>query len=109
MLKKQNRLAKVEGVQGKIFSSKLFSIKVSKDILTEPKFAFVVSKKISKSAVVRNRTKRVLQKAIEEILEKISKENKVVIYSKKELDFKQKEEVQESIIEVFKKAEILKQ
>jgi ribonuclease P protein component len=108
MLKKQNRLARVDNSLGKSFSSKLFNIKISKEALKEPKFAFVVSKKISKSAVKRNRTKRILQSVIEQILENVSKENKVVIYSKKELSFEQKEEVLRNIKDIFAKAKILK-
>lgn len=109
MLKKRNRLSKPFAKKNALnFSSLLFSIKIyeSKDELS--KFSFVVSKKISKKAVIRNKTKRVLAKAAEQVIEKIKTAKDIVIIAKKELDFSQSEEATNLLEEALRKTKIIK-
>ena len=48
-----------------------FVLKVAKNDLPVSRFGFIVSKKVSKLAVDRNRSRRVLRSGIEEILDSI--------------------------------------
>lgn len=108
MLKKQNRLSKInKNIKGLRFTSLLFNVIISDNEEGVTRFGFIVSKKISKSAVLRNKTKRVLAKAIEDLIKKINTGRNVLVISKKKLDWKQENEVKEIFIGIFKKAKIL--
>lgn len=102
MLKKKNRLKKISGAKGKNINTPLFNLKVSESADKNTKFGFVVSKKISKKAVLRNKTKRVLQKAAREILEKTQKGKNIIIYAKKTFTYKDSEEVKKNILDNLK-------
>lgn len=108
MLKKQNRLTKDIGGGARLFSSPAFNIKISENKENLVKFGFVVSKKISKSAVVRNRTKRVLRDVAKEVIGKIILGKNILVISKKELGFEEKEDVLKAMTDILKKANILK-
>jgi len=108
MLKKRNRLSKPFAKKNALnFSSLLFNIKIYDSDEEVSKFAFIVSKKISRSAVLRNKTKRVLAKAAENTLGKIKESKDIVIIARKELDFSKLEEVQNFLEEILIKAKIL--
>lgn len=108
MLKKQNRLARISKTkEAATFSTPLFNLKILKGVIGEKKFGFIVSKKVSKSAVLRNKTKRILRTIIEEDLERIVTGKDFLIISKKQLEWKQKDEVKEILENTFKKAKIL--
>jgi ribonuclease P protein component len=110
MLKKQNRLSRVTNKsKGTFYSSPFFNIKIHDGQEKTTRFAFVVSKKISRKAVVRNRTKRVLRAAAGALIQKMKSDKDIIIFSKKELNSKQEEEVQESMTEIFSKAKIIQQ
>ena len=69
MLSQQLRLKKKKDFDrnfkiGKSVSSPLFYIKFSRNNLTVNRFGFVVSKSVSKKAVVRNKLKRRLREAV---------------------------------------------
>lgn len=109
MLQKQNRLSIIRRKTNDVFfSSPLFDISVSNNSGETAKFGFVVSKRVNKSAVVRNRTKRVLAGAVKEILDKVISGKDVVIVAKRKLSFNQKEEVENNLINAFNKTKILK-
>lgn len=106
MLKKENRLRRIERNRSQnIFSSPIANIRVSEGE-GESKFGFVVSKKISKKAVIRNRTKRILRAFVENNLERIKTGKNFVFVSKKELDFSDKEEIFKDLEETLKKAKL---
>jgi len=93
MLKKQNRLGRLTRKKGDhLFTFPLFNIRVSDNGEKTTKFAFIVSKKIDKRAVVRNRTKRVLRSAAEEMIGKLKTGKDVLVVSKKALFPEQKGE-----------------
>lgn len=109
MLKKQNRLSKITyKTNDTFFSSPLFNLRISDNGEEVSRFGLVVSKKISKSAVARNKIKRSLRIAIENNLEKISSGKNIIIIAKKEFVDAEKEVLGEKFIEVIKKANILK-
>lgn len=69
MLSKKYRLpANIKLVNYKSKDFKAFILKTSKNQLSYPRFAFVISKKVDSKAVVRNRIKREMTMAAGEIL-----------------------------------------
>jgi len=103
MLKRENRLAKIVGrTGGKKYSSALFNVRISDNKEDKVRFGFVVSKKIDKRAVVRNRTKRVLRIVAEEFLKELVGKD-VVIIAKKALTFTDKEMVAKELRSILKK------
>jgi ribonuclease P protein component len=109
MLKKQNRLGRLaRKKEDKLFTFPLFNLRISDNGEKITKFAFIVSKKIDKRAVVRNRTKRVLRSAAEEIIKKYQMGKNIIIVSKKALVPGQKEEVESDLETIIKKTADLK-
>lgn len=69
MLKKYLRLAKQKDFDsvfenGRYFSEDLLSLKVARNNFDYSRFGFIVSNKISKKAVARNRIKRLLRESV---------------------------------------------
>ncbi|MBL7150438.1 ribonuclease P protein component [Candidatus Microgenomates bacterium] len=70
--------------KGKRFSFPLFNLVVCQQSqLLNSRFTFVVSTKISKKAVVRNRTKRLLSEAVRLLLPQIKKGFDIIFFAKK--------------------------
>lgn len=85
MLKKKYR------VRGRVFSkgsttlnTPLFSIRIVKNNLPFSRAGFIVSKKVDKRAVMRNRVRRILSSCVEQMYDKISGGYDMRIYPKKE-------------------------
>jgi ribonuclease P protein component len=109
MLKKQNRLGRItRRKEDKLFTFPLFNLRISDNGEKTTRFAFIVSKKIDKRAVVRNKTKRILRSAVEQLIEKLNGGKNFVIVAKKALETKQREEALKDLQEVTKKTGILK-
>ena len=102
MLKKKNRLKKITGAIGKTINTPLFNLKISESGEEETKFGFVVSKKVSKKAVLRNKTKRVLQEAAREVLDTMTTGKNIIIYAKTTFTYKDTEEVKKNILDNIK-------
>jgi ribonuclease P protein component len=69
MLKRKHRLAKSKEIsrvyaRGRGFFSPLFTVKVFYEKLEAPKFAVVVSTKVSKRSTARNRLRRIVREYI---------------------------------------------
>ena len=102
MLKRENRLPKITRKTGeKKYFSPLFTVKISDNKDNKTRFGFVVSKKIDKKAVVRNRTKRVLREVAKEFVNDLTGKD-IIIIAKKNLIFKEKEEVLKELRNIFK-------
>lgn len=103
MLKKINRLQKRSDFEllrskGKFFPGSLFGVSFLKEEEEENRFGFIISKKISKKAVDRNRIKRLLSEAIKNNLSLVkSKGNKVVFLAKKTMLGKKEMEIEEEV------------
>jgi len=109
MLKKENRLSGlIIKAKSENFDSPLFRIKVFPGSGEEIKFGFIVSKKIDKKAVVRNKTKRVLKKAAKVFVNKLTKGINIIIIAKTNLDFTKEKLTEETMGQVFNKAKVLK-
>lgn len=71
MLKKENRLP-AQGLRAKkVFTTDDFTLKISENNLDRKRFGFVVSKKIDKRAIGRNKIKRIYRACIEKDLKEI--------------------------------------
>ncbi|MBI3985268.1 MAG: ribonuclease P protein component [Candidatus Levybacteria bacterium] len=108
MLKKIFRLSRVKrNANEKTIDSPLFKLRLSENGENVSKFAFIISKKIDKSAVVRNKLKRVLAKEIEKILEDIKPGYSFIFIVKKEILGKETD-LENIIKDVFLKGNLLK-
>lgn len=109
MLKKENRLSKVSNKNNSSFlNSAFFNIRISDNKEKESRFGVVVSKKTSKKAVFRNKTKRIIRNIITENIDRIKKSKDIIIVSKKVLNKTVKKEAEIELLDLFKKAEIIK-
>lgn len=107
MLKKTYRLSSVRLDHKKEFKSKNIKFIYAKNNFKYPRFGIIISKKIDQRAVVRNKLKRKLSIAIENIFDKInSGVDVVLIPNKKALEFEQ-EILNQEVLEVFKKQNLL--
>lgn len=101
MLKKKFRLASFRKLDKASFSnSHFFTLKFSKSQEKGPRFAFVVSKKIDKRAVARNKIKRYLSGSIEKIINNISSGDYILI-AKKAILNKDQREVETEVKRIF--------
>ncbi len=84
-----------------------FVIKTKDNNFSFPRFGIVVSKKIEKNAVGRNRLKRQIKNSIKKILPNIKKGKDVLIIAKKEIREKMPSEILSTIKDSFKKANLI--
>lgn len=114
MLPKNNRLKKEKDI-GKVFkegkkyilpSGRLY-LKIVKNNLKNSRFGFVVSKKVSKKATIRNKIKRRLREAVKGKLTEVKKGIDGAIVVMPGLEEKGFSELEEKINKLFKKAGIL--
>jgi ribonuclease P protein component len=78
MLSKENRLTKEKEFEnvfkkGKVLKEKNLVLKFVKNDLKKNRFGFIVSQKVSKKAVVRNKVKRRLRQIMRKKMKKIKK------------------------------------
>ena len=102
VLKRENRIrSKREFLEiknkGRILYSPLFGFLVYKENDDLKKFGFVVSKKISKKAVDRNRIRRILSEVVRKNLEKFENGTRIVFLTKQEILGKKMEEIETEI------------
>lgn len=93
MLKKEFRLLEPISKNAKTLSTAQFLLRYSENGQGKSRFAFVVSKKIDRRSVVRNRIKRLLRSSVEDNIERIKKGNDYLFILKKELIGKEKKEI----------------
>src|SRR3989338_6017613 len=109
MLKKQNRLVLgTRLMHCASYTSPLFTLKVSKNGFLYNRYGFVVSKKIDKRAVKRNRTKRIISMCIEKNLGIIQSGFDMLFIVKQEIIQKDQQEICFSVLHVLKKEDYLK-
>ncbi len=108
MLKKENRLAELNKTSLNKISTPFFNLGVSQNREDKNRFAFIVSKKIDKRAVIRNKTKRKVRSVVEEMFEKIKKGNDFIFYLKSGAVKAQREEILSQVRETFSKNKLLK-
>ena len=102
MLKRENRIrSKKEFLEiknkGRVEYSPLFGWLTYKENDDQKKFGFIVSKRISKKAVDRNRVRRVLSEIVRNNLDKFEKGTRLVFLTKQEILGKKMIEVEKEI------------
>jgi ribonuclease P protein component len=106
MLPFKNRLKKKKDFE-KVFSSNLFFssnlilVKQKENEKQEIRIGFVVSKKISKKAVERNKIKRILRDQTRHMLDQLKKGTDIVVIARKPLLFASFKEVENDLKNVF--------
>ena len=100
MLKKENRLSKRKDFEeirkkGTVRQSPSFGLASLKKDDGERKIGFIISKKISKKAVERNRIKRLLAEIVRKNMEKIEKGSRMVFLVKQKILGKSQKELEE--------------
>ena len=83
-IKKENDFKKILK-NGKLLHSNIFTIKFLENDLDRTRFGFIVSRKISLKAVLRNRIKRILREQIRLCLPRIKKGLDIVVIAKKDI------------------------
>jgi ribonuclease P protein component len=106
MLKKKYRLTKLKNKESVFFRNDIFNLRIYSGDNNDPKFAFVIQKKIIKNAVLRNKTKRTLAEIIRKNIDKFSKGKEVIIILKQSLIGR--ENIEEYVLGAFKKARLIK-
>ena len=111
MLPKLNRLTKkkdFDGVfkNGKSIKSDFLLCKAVKNNLEKSRFGFVVSKKISLKATVRNKIKRRLRKAVAGIMQQVKNPVDMVIVTLPGIEKKEYLEIEKVIKDSFKKLNV---
>ena len=109
MLPKNNRLKKKKDFEkvfkkGKIFKENFLTIRNVENNLDDSRFGFVVSRKVSKRATVRNKIKRILRKTTEGSLRGIKKGQDVLIVVLPGLEINGFWEIKETYDKLLKKA-----
>ena len=114
MLPKQHRLPlrtefKRIKKEGKLFQGRLFSLLVAsgKPRQKAGRFAFIVSKKIHKNAVERNKIRRLLIESVRFLLPKIKSNTNTVFLAKKSLIDKDFFQIKEETGIMFKKVGLI--
>ena len=108
MLKKENRLKTVLLRNPNTLTSSLFTVKVMANHEGKNRFAFVVSKRLDKRAVVRNSLKKKFRGAIEQIFDNIEKSFDFVFYPKQTAIKADKGQVLDELKKSFSKNNLIK-
>ena len=106
MLPKTNRLTKKKDFDlafknGKSLRGDFLMLKVFKNNFKHSRIGFVVSKKVSKKASVRNKIKRRLRAAVLSQLENIKKPADIIILSLPIINKKDFSQIKEEVIKLF--------
>ncbi len=113
MLSKANRLGNKKDIErvfkkGKGFKEDFLILKIVKNNLDRTRFTFIVSKKISTKASLRNKIRRKLSELVRIKLKMIKKGTDNIIIASPGLEKKDFWEIEEIINQLFRKAKILK-
>lgn len=112
MLAKAFRLKKKKDFEniakfGKAFASDFFVLKKIDNNSEQTRFGFVVSKKVSKKAVIRNKVKRRIRAGVKEFLPQIKQGLDIVFFSKQAVKNKEFGEIKQDIWQLLKKARVV--
>lgn len=112
MLPKTNRIKKKVDFEiifkkGKNLNNNLFVLKFLSNNLGLSRFAFVISQKVSKKAVVRNKIRRQLVKIIKNHFSEIKVGQDMVFIVLKEINKKSFFEIESELINTLKKGKLI--
>jgi ribonuclease P protein component len=114
VLAKENRLKKKTDFdfvfnKGKGLKKDFLFLKSVKNNLSITRFGFIVSKKVSNRAVVRNKARRRMSKVAQENLPKIKKGMDIVIVAGPQIKDKEFKEIKEKQEDLFLKSGLIKE
>ncbi len=112
MLPKINRLTKKKDLEkvlrvGKEAKEGFLILRTVKNNLDNSRFGFIVSKKVSKKASLRNKVKRRLRDLVRGKLKKIKRGKDNLLIASAGLETKSFRDIKESVDKLFKKAKLL--
>lgn len=113
MLPQKNRLRKKKEIDnvfknGKGFKEDFLILKIKKNRLKNSRFAFIVSRKVSKKANVRNKIRRRLRELVKFKIKRTEEGTDVILIAVPGLEEKDFWEVEETVNKLFNKAKICK-
>jgi ribonuclease P protein component len=108
MLPQENRLKKKKDFEkvfkmGKGYREDFLFLKTTKNNLKESRFGFIVSKKISNKAVIRNKIKRRLRAIIQKKIPRMKKGMDIVIVTLPGIEDKSFQEIEKNVNKIFAK------
>ncbi len=112
MLPKKNRLKRNKDFErvlkkGKGFKQDFLFLRLVKNNLDENRFGFIVSQKVSKKAVIRNKIKRRLRESIREKIKRLKQGYDIVLLPSPDIKEKSFKEIDQAIDKILTKAKIL--
>lgn len=112
MLSQINRVKKKKDFElifksAKSFKNNLFILKVGKNTLNINRVGFVVSKKISQKAVVRNKVRRRLAESIKKEIDNIDKGTDLIFIALVGIEKKEFLEIKEGVLNILVKARLI--
>lgn len=109
MFKKENRLPKGQNFKNsRILSTPFFNVRIAQNNSLINRYGFIVSKKIDKRAVIRNKTKRRLRAQIEKIKNQIKNGYDFLFVAKKRLIKEENKELFKEISKILNEKGIIK-
>ncbi|MDO8530306.1 MAG: ribonuclease P protein component [bacterium] len=108
MLPKENRLTKKNDFdlvfkKGKNEKRDFLVVKTLKNNLKESRFGFIVSKKVSSKAVVRNKVKRRLRDALQKEVDNIKEAKDIIFIALPGIEKKEYSDIKEAVSSFFNK------
>ena len=89
--------------KGRLFQSESFGLGIIfRNDLEVSRFGIVVSSKISKKAIIRNRIRRIIFEVVRKMIPKMKKGHDVVFLTKPNILTKQKLETEDEVVSLFK-------
>jgi len=112
MLSKENRLLKEKdfiGIfqHGRLNYSRIGRIKLRKNQLRENRFAIIISNKVTKKAVSRNKIKRQIRAIIKSINHQLKPANDILIIASSKILGQKYSEIEQALKDSFKELKLL--
>jgi ribonuclease P protein component len=113
MLSLKNRLKKKKDFErvfkeGKGLKEDFLILKMSENNLSQSRFGFIVGRKISKKAILRNKLKRRLRELVRGKIEKIKKGFDIIFIAQPGLENRDFWELEEILNKIFARAKLIK-
>ncbi len=114
MLPQDSRLQNEKDIErvykkGKSFKEDFLILKVVKSNLAKSRFVFIISRKVSKKAVARNKIKRRLREIIKKQTKRIAPGFDILVIARSEIVEKSFLEIEKILIKLLKRAKLIKQ
>ena len=113
MLPKKNRLKKRKDFElvfrkGKGFKEDFLVLKKNKNNLNQSRFGFIVGRRVSKKATIRNKIRRRLSSLVQEKLAKIKNGFDIILIAQPGLENKNFAQIERIIDRLFQGAKVIK-